>query len=300
MCKKIKKFWGRGWSPRAIVRGGGLCVTLYFLKKKEHSFRIIAKQLALLGGRILLLGGLVLAGVFVLDHTRHPADVVELFSLKQIHYQGLSQLDREALDSLIFQSVSEDLLLIDLDRVRALVESESWVKEATVRRKLPDGLFIHITERQAVAIRGALMKLLPNSHHSIMDNFVALQKDLQALDTELRGIAVKFGEAPLVGSHPVYQYLARGYDLKIRSVHWEPDGMPDEDGWAELAAIRREHPAKIMLWEGEPDKAIARKLMEQGVSSVVFDPCGNRPDEGDWLSVIQANISRLGRATPEN
>ena len=123
-----------------------------FLKKKEHSFRIIAKQLALLGGRILLLGGLVLAGVFVLDHTRHPADVVELFSLKQIHYQGLSQLDREALDSLIFQSVPEDLLLIDLDRVRALVESESWVKEATVRRKLPDGLFIHITERQAVAM----------------------------------------------------------------------------------------------------------------------------------------------------
>lgn len=122
------------------------------MKKKEHSFRIIAKQLALLGGRILLLGGLVLAGVFVLDHTRHPADVVELFSLKQIHYQGLSQLDREALDSLIFQSVSEDLLLIDLDRVRALVESESWVKEATVRRKLPDGLFIHITERQAVAM----------------------------------------------------------------------------------------------------------------------------------------------------
>ena len=154
-------------------------------------------------------------------------------------------------------------------------------------------------EQQAVAIRDALMKLLPNSHQSIMDNFVALQKDLQALDIKLRGIAVKFGEAPLVGSHPVYQYLARGYDLKIRSVHWEPDEMPDEDGWAELAAIRKEHPAKIMLWEAEPDRAIARKLLEQSVSSVVFAPCGNRPDEGGWLSVIQANVSQLGRATPE-
>ena len=154
-------------------------------------------------------------------------------------------------------------------------------------------------EQQAVTIRDALMKQLPGSEQAIKNNFVALQKDLQALDTELRGIAVKFGEAPLVGSHPVYQYLARGYDLKIRSVHWEPDEMPDEDGWAELAAIRKEHPAKIMLWEAEPDRAIARKLLEQSVSSVVFDPCGNRPDEGDWLSVIQANISRLGRATPE-
>ena len=154
-------------------------------------------------------------------------------------------------------------------------------------------------EQQAVTIRDALIKQLPGSEQAFINNFAGLQKDLQALDTELRGIAVKFGEAPLVGSHPVYQYLARGYDLKIRSVHWEPDGMPDEDGWAELAAIRKEHPAKIMLWEAKPDRAIARKLVEQGVSSVVFDPCGNRPDEGDWLSVIQANISRLGRATPE-
>jgi zinc transport system substrate-binding protein len=154
-------------------------------------------------------------------------------------------------------------------------------------------------EQQAVAIRDALMKLLPNSHQSIIDNFVALQKDLQALDTGLREISDKIGKTPLVGSHPIYQYLARGYDLQIRSVSWEPDKMPDANGWAALAAIRNEHPAKIMLWESEPNKAITRKLREQGVSSVVFDPCGNKPDEGDWLSVIQSNVSRLGRAIPE-
>jgi zinc transport system substrate-binding protein len=154
-------------------------------------------------------------------------------------------------------------------------------------------------EQQAAAICDSLVKVLPSSEQAIKSNFAALRKDLRALDTELMEIAGKFGEIPLVGSHPVYQYLARGYDLKILSVHWDPDGMPDKDGWAELAVIRKEHPAKIMLWEAEPDRAIARKLIEQGVSSVVFDPCGNRPDEGDWLSVIQANISRLGRATPE-
>jgi len=154
-------------------------------------------------------------------------------------------------------------------------------------------------EQQAVAIRDALMKLLPNSHQSIIDNFVALQKDLQALDTGLREISDKIGKTPLVGSHPIYQYLARGYDLQIRSVSWEPDKMPDANGWAALAAIRKEHPAKSVLWENEPNKAITRKLREQGVSSVVFDPCGNRPDEGDWLSVMRGNVSRLGMAAPE-
>ena len=154
-------------------------------------------------------------------------------------------------------------------------------------------------EQQATAIRDTLIKLLPNSERAINNNFDALQRDLQALDIELRKIAVKFGEAPLVGSHPVYQYLARGYDLQIRSVSWEPDEMPDANGWAALAAIRKEHPAKSVLGENEPNKAITRKLREQGVSSVVFDPCGNRPDEGDWLSVMRENVSRLSIVAPE-
>ena len=154
-------------------------------------------------------------------------------------------------------------------------------------------------EQQATAIRDTLIKLLPNSERAINNNFAALQRDLQALDTGLREISGKIGKPPLVGSHPVYQYLARGYDLQIRSVSWEPDKMPDANGWAALAAIRKEHPAKIMLWESEPNKAITRKLREQGVSSVVFDPCGNKPDEGDWLSVMRENVSRLSKAVPE-
>ena len=153
-------------------------------------------------------------------------------------------------------------------------------------------------EQQAAAIRDELIRLLPNSKYAIGSNFAALQKNLQALDSKLTDIANKNGEILLVGSHPVYQYLARGYDLKIRSVYWEPDKMPAEEGWAELKAIRKEHPAKIMLWEGEPDKVIVQKLLQQGISSVLFDPCGNRPDEGDWLSIIKLNISRLGKAFP--
>ena len=124
----------------------------HFLRKKNHKIQAVAKQVALLAGRFALLGALVLAGIYVLDPARHPADVAQHFALSQIHYQGLNQLDREELDSLIFSSVSTDLLFIDLDRVRALVESESWVKEATIRRKMPDGLSIHVIERQAVAV----------------------------------------------------------------------------------------------------------------------------------------------------
>ena len=34
-------------------------------------------------------------------------------------------------------------------------------------------------------------------------------------------------------------------------------------------------------------------LSERGIESVVFDPCNNAPDRGDFFSVIQANVENL-------
>ena len=108
--------------------------------------------MAILCARIVLLGLIVLVGAYALAYSRHPTEVAMRFQLEEIHYQGLVHLDRRALDALIDQSVSKNLMSVDLDRIRDLVESESWVREATVRRKLPNQLVIHIRERQAIAL----------------------------------------------------------------------------------------------------------------------------------------------------
>ncbi|NBO50675.1 MAG: hypothetical protein EBU80_13370 [Chitinophagia bacterium] len=44
-----------------------------------------------------------------------------------------------------------------------------------------------------------------------------------------------------------------------------------------------------MIWEGEPEKESVAKLEAIGVKSLVFDPCGNVPDGGNFLSVMKAN-----------
>ncbi len=75
--------------------------------------------------------------------------------------------------------------------------------------------------------------------------------------------------------------------------------MPAAKGWAELADLRKNHPATVMLWEGKPSQSIIERLQQNGVTSVVFNPCGNRPDEGDWLSVMTANVKRLNTAVPK-
>ena len=153
-------------------------------------------------------------------------------------------------------------------------------------------------QQQAAAVHRALADLLPAHGDTLGINFSALQLDLTSLNSELRGIAADLGDTPLLGSHPVYQYLARGYDLNIRSVHWEPDAMPAAEGWAELAELRNTHPARVLLWEDAPDKSIVNELKAQGVRSVVFAPCANRSGNGtdNWLKVMRANVEALRSA----
>ncbi|MEM9082949.1 MAG: zinc ABC transporter substrate-binding protein, partial [Planctomycetota bacterium] len=98
---------------------------------------------------------------------------------------------------------------------------------------------------------------------------------------------------PLVASHPVYQYFARQYGLNIKAVLWEPETVPSEEDMAALRTILADHPATWMIWEGEPASESVELLQSIGITSVIVDPSGNRPDEGDWLSVMKQSIENI-------
>jgi zinc transport system substrate-binding protein len=151
---------------------------------------------------------------------------------------------------------------------------------------------------QAAAIRDAFAAKWPQHQADFDSGYQALAADLEALDAATAAAFVKYGDAPLLGSHPVYQYLARRYGLKLKSVHWEPDATPDEAMWKELDAMRSSHSAGVMLWEGEPLAETREKLAAKGIKSIVFDPCGNRPEAGDYLGVMEKNIANLGDTEP--
>jgi zinc transport system substrate-binding protein len=97
----------------------------------------------------------------------------------------------------------------------------------------------------------------------------------------------------------VYQYLTRRHGLNVKSVHWEPDEVPNNDMWKELTEILASHPAKWMIWEGPPLPGTVQKLERLGVKSTVFDPCGNVPEAGDYLTVMRQNASNLALAFPQ-
>ncbi len=146
---------------------------------------------------------------------------------------------------------------------------------------------------QATVIRDAFSSHWKEHAAEFESGFLALEKDLLSLDAELEKVFASLGKQPLLGSHPVYQYLTRRYKLNLRSVHWEPDEASDAQMWRELDAILETHPARIMLWEGVPMVETKARLAEKGIQSIVFDPCGNRPSVGDYLSVMKSNLHGL-------
>jgi zinc transport system substrate-binding protein len=146
---------------------------------------------------------------------------------------------------------------------------------------------------QARAVRDALSRLAPERGDIFADNFLDLERDLLDLDTRLAAIVGRDPGRPLIASHPVYQYLVRRYSLNLESVMWEPYAIPPETEWRALAELRARHPAGWMLWESEPIAGNRERLQQLGVQSTVFHPCANRPQTGDFMSVMSENVQNL-------
>ncbi len=192
-----------------------------------------------------------------------------------------------------------------VDTSRKFKDQYIYSTEATTHSHGPEDAHAHeslafttwldfsLAVQQAKAIEKALIRKRPKLKDTFQRNFMALEKDLLALDRDLKEIAAIKQNQPMVGSHPVYDYLAKGYALNLKSVHWETDEAPSFQQWQNLERMLIDHPAKWMVWEGEALPAVVEKLKEIGVSIFVYDPCGNVPEKGDFLSVMQNNVINL-------
>jgi zinc transport system substrate-binding protein len=156
-------------------------------------------------------------------------------------------------------------------------------------------LDLDLAARQAGAVCSSLASILPARKKDFEDQLAVLEKDLLALDTEVKRTVALSPQTKVFFSHPVYQYLEKRYGVQGMNVHWEPDVVPDAAMWKEFRHLQEHHPAAWMIWEAEPLPETVEKLRTLGVESVVFAPCGNAPEEGDFLSVMRGNISSLGK-----
>lgn len=153
-------------------------------------------------------------------------------------------------------------------------------------------LDLSLAAEQARAVMNALIERLPAEETQLQRNFATLEADLLALDTGLKELTAD-SETTVFFSHPVYQYLQRRYNIDGHSVHFEPGQAPDASAMKDFRHELEHHPAGWMIWEAKPIPETRTTLEELGVQSVVFNPCANAPESGDFLSVMRENIERM-------
>ncbi len=76
----------------------------------------------------------------------------ENFPVRQVRFEGeFKHVTREQLESAVIEPVRGNFFLMDLDAVKARVESLPWVYRASVRRYWPQDVYIRFTEQKLVA-----------------------------------------------------------------------------------------------------------------------------------------------------
>jgi zinc transport system substrate-binding protein len=179
------------------------------------------------------------------------------------------------------------------------------IENATLHQHGPEGEHSHegtafttwlnpqIAIEQSRAIARGLSALVPEQAEVFKARLLLLEKRLDDLDRSFAKAFSQLKDQPLVFSHPVYQYLQQRYGLNGLSVHWEPDKDPGVKDWVDFQNMLRGHPAKLIIWEGQPSPVTLERLQDQGIQSVVFDPVANQPASSDYFAVMSANLNRI-------
>ncbi|MFK7848797.1 MAG: metal ABC transporter substrate-binding protein [Rhodothermales bacterium] len=154
-------------------------------------------------------------------------------------------------------------------------------------------LDLSLAAQQARAVAEALQHRLPQQRQIIEENYLALEKSLLALDEQLMELVRMNPGLPLLGSHPVYQYLAHRYGINLISLVWEPGEVPREEQWKLLEELGSTHGAKWMLWESEPLAKTVDRLRKMDIESVVIEPAGNHPVQGNYIGTMERNLANL-------
>ncbi|MHA7879910.1 MAG: metal ABC transporter substrate-binding protein [Saccharospirillum sp.] len=153
-------------------------------------------------------------------------------------------------------------------------------------------LDFRLASQQADAVAQALKRFLPAER--IDAELVTLKAELAELDQQAAALS---SSAPLLASHPRYQYLARRVGVRIESVQWPAGETPTDAQWQALDALLAQEPeARLFLWEAEPTEAAQQGIAERGLTGIWFDLADHPPRVGDFVSRMRDNLNALQEA----
>jgi cell division protein FtsQ len=163
--------------------------------------------------------------------------------------EGRERTDPAALAAALQPFVGRSTLLLDIGEVREQVEALPWVKHATVAKMLPDMLFVHLEEHEAVALwydgertvlvgaDGALLpvrNIAPFVHLKLLngDHAPEAAADLVAMLQTQPDMATRVSAATRIGGRRWNLYIDGRIEVRL------PEAAP-EAAWQRLAELER-------------------------------------------------------------
>ena len=193
------------------------------------------------------------------------------FDIKEIRWRGVNRMDPQELNGRFESVLGTSLISLDIDKVHADLLTYRWVKEAVVRKILPNRLDIMITERipAAVELDPARNKMiLRDDEGVVLEDGGEKTGDLPRLIHYTPPAYKKaLGLAPLLVSRDKAVIdLSSADDLRVRLAEGSVLHFGDQDyqkRWERFiqveADVKRRHGT---TWEADlrfPEKVVVRK-----------------------------------------
>ncbi len=171
------------------------------------------------------------------------------FEVRHVLVSGRLKTDRQTLVEALGIRIGEAMFVIDLEAARARVTSLAWVRDASIRRRMPDTVVIELVERRPLAIwqhQGELFVVdsvgeviggaQPEDHPGLFlvvgPGAPAAAADLLALLGLTPDLAPRVLAAVRIGQRRWKLHLDGGIDI-----HLPEEGM--QEAWLALAGVDR-------------------------------------------------------------
>ncbi len=216
-------------------------------KRRRHQLRKILFRMERIG-RVVLVWALIvgtLYGVYFLIFAR------SVFTVQQIVIRGdLRVLDEATIREFTGLKLGESLFSVSMRTIEDRLRAHPWIREVAVCRKLPDTVWIYITERNATALlNGEILYLIDTQGEVFKPATTEELNDLPII-TGAGNLSI---DASGVGHSSELIHLMEIYQL------YQRHPLADRFGCSEIIldrygniSIVTEHPAMRLRMGGEP------------------------------------------------
>ncbi len=148
------------------------------------------------------------------------------------------------------------------------------------------------------AIADQLAQIDPPNADTYQQRAADLAATLSALDGDYAAELAQCARHEFVTTHTAFGYLAAAYGLEqVSLTGLSPDEVPSAKRLYEAAEYAADHGVTTIFYETDGDPGYAETIADEvGASTEMLSPLEVAPTDGDYLSEMSANVTKLHAA----